>query len=90
MCSVERYHHLCRVHSPMSARASVVCLATIIHGIRGTLRTVPELNSHSPVLIMEIDMFREAPQNVADLVDFHKRRLCVDTIVVSTMDPGES
>lgn len=90
MCSVERYHHLCRAHSPTSARASVVCLATIFHRIRGILCTVPELSSLSLVMIMKINRLRELLQNLADLVDFHKRGLCVDSIVVSARGCSEA
>jgi len=38
---------------------------------------------------MEIDIFREALQNLVDLINFHKRRLCVDTVVVPGRDCSE-
>jgi hypothetical protein len=49
------------------------------------------LNSvvHPPVLIVEIDMFREALRNLVDLINFHKRRLCVDAVVVPSRDYSE-
>ena len=49
------------------------------------------LNSvvHPPVLIVEIDMFREALQNLADSVNFHKRGLCVDAVVVPSRNYSE-
>ena len=89
MCSVERNHHLCRAHSPTSARASVVCLATISTGSGAYFARY--LNSVVPplVLIVEIDMFREALQNLADSVNFHKRGLCVDAVVVPSRDYSE-
>ena len=41
------------------------------------------------MLIVEIDMFREALQNLADSVNFHKRGLCVDAVVVPSRDYSE-
>jgi hypothetical protein len=38
------------------------------------------------VLTTEIDTFREALQNLADQISFHKRGLCVDAIVVFSKD----
>ena len=38
------------------------------------------------MLTTEIDTFREALQNLADQISFHKRGLCVDAIVVFSKD----
>lgn len=89
MCSVERYHNLCRAHSPTSARASVVCLATISTGSGAYFARYLNSVVHPPVLIVEIDMFREALRNLVDLINFHKRRLCVDAVVVPSRDYSE-
>jgi ethanolamine utilization protein EutA (predicted chaperonin) len=89
MCSVKRYHRLCRAHSPASARASVVCLATISTGSGAYFARYLNSVVHPPVLIVKIDMFREALQNLADSVNFHKRGLCVDAVVVPSRDYSE-
>ena len=41
-------------------------------------------------MIMEINRLRELLQNLADLVDFHKRGLCVDATVVSARHCSEA
>jgi hypothetical protein len=38
---------------------------------------------------MEIGIFREALRNLADLIDFRKRGLCADAIVLFTRDCSE-
>lgn len=89
MCSVERYHLLCRAHSPTPARATVVCLATISTGSGSYFARYLNSVVNPPVLIMRIEMFREALQNLADSVNFHKRGLCVDAVVVPSRNYSE-
>ena len=66
-----------------------MCLATVCTGSGAYF--VRYLNSvvNSLMLIMEIDMFREALKNLANTVNFHKRGLCADIVAISSRKCSE-